>query len=134
MGILQGDGLRRAGEHRADVDPAVGQQGRAKGHPVGRIVVAADGEHWQPAFGQLGEEPVQQAHGLGRGDGFVVQVACQQYPVHRVGIQQGKNLLQDVFLVLQHGKLAQPLAQMQVGQMQKTQTGTPPFKKCFALL
>ena len=33
-----------------------------------------------------------------------------------------------------HGKLAHPLAQMQVGQMQKTQTGTPPFKKCFVLL
>ena len=27
--------MRRTGEHRADVDPAVGQQGRAKGNPVG---------------------------------------------------------------------------------------------------
>ena len=31
-----------------------------------------------------------------------------------------------VFLILQHGKLAHPLAQMQVGKMQKTQTETPP--------
>ena len=46
----------------------------------------------------------------------------------RLGIQQGKDLLQDVFLVLQHGKLAHPLAQMQVGKMQKTQTETPPFQ------
>ena len=53
---------------------------------------------------------LQQAHGLGRGNGLVVQVACQQYPVHRVGIQQGKNLLQDVFLVLQHGKFVDPHA------------------------
>ena len=88
MGILQGDGLRRAGEHRADVDPAVGQQGRAKGHPVGGIVVAADGEHRQLPRRQLGQKPVQQPHRFGRGNGLVVKIPGQQYAVHRGLIQQ----------------------------------------------
>ena len=134
MLVRKADGLRRTGEHRADVYPAGFQQSRAEGHTVGGIVIAADGKHRQAPRRQLGEEPVQQAHSLGRGNGLVVQVACQQYPVHRVGIQQGKNLLQDVFLVLQHGKLAHPLAQMQVGKMRKTQKRTPPFKKLLLLL
>ena len=73
-------------------------------------------------------------HRFGRGNGFVVKVACQQHAVHRGLIQQGQNFFQNIPLILQHGKLAHPLAQMQVGQMQKTQTGTPPFKKCFVLL
>ena len=81
--------MRRTGEHRADVDPAVGQQGRAKGHPVGGIVVAADGEHRQLLRRQLGKEPVQQPHRFGRRNGLVVKVACQQHAVHRGLIQQG---------------------------------------------
>ena len=126
--VGEGDGHRRTGEHRADVHPAVLQQGRAESNAVGGVVVAADGEHWQPAFGQLGEEPVQQAHGFGRGNGFIVEVARQQHAVHGRAVQQGKDLFQNVPLVVQHGELADPLAQMQVGKMQKTQTETPPFQ------
>ena len=89
MCVGEGDGLRRAGKHRRDVDPAFGQQGRAKGHPVGGIVVARDGEHRQLPAGKLGEEPVQQADCLGRRHGFVVQVTGQQHGIHGVGIEQG---------------------------------------------
>ena len=92
-------------------------------------MVAADGKHRQLPQGQLGQEPVQQPHRLGRGHRLVVQVACQQDPVHRVLVQQGKDLLQNVLLVLQHGKFADPLAKVQVGKMGKAQEKTPPFKK-----
>ena len=126
--IGEGDGHRRTGEHWADVHPAVLQQGRAKGDAVGGVVVAADGEHRQLPLSQLGEEPVQQAHGFGRGNGLIVEVARQQHTVHGRFIQQGKDLFQNVPLVVQHGELAHPLAQMQVGKMQKTQTETPPFQ------
>ena len=126
--VGEGDGHRRTGEHRADVHPAVLQQGSAEGDAVGGVVVAADGEHRQLPLSQLGEEPVQQAHGLGRGNGLIVEVARQQHTVHGRAVQQGEDLFQNVPLVVQHGELAHPLAQMQVGKMQKTQTETPPFQ------
>ena len=126
--VGEGDGHRRTGEHRADVHPAVLQQGRAEGDAVGGVVVAADGEHRQLPLSQPGEEPVQQAHGLGRGNGLIVEVARQQHTVHGRAVQQGEDLFQNVPLVVQHGELAHPLAQMQVGKMQKTQTETPPFQ------
>ena len=126
--VGEGDGHRRTGEHRADVHPAVLQQGRAEGDAVGGVVVAADGKHRQLPLSQLGEEPVQQAHGFGRGNGLIVEVARQQHTVHGLAVQQGEDLFQNVPLVVQHGELAHPLAQMQVGKMQKTQTETPPFQ------
>ena len=126
--VGEGDGHRRTGEHRADVHPAVLQQGSAEGDAVGGVVVAADGEHRQLPLSQLGEEPVQQAHGFGRGNGLIVEVARQQHTVHGRAVQQGEDLFQNVPLVVQHGELAHPLAQMQVGKMQKTQTETPPFQ------
>ena len=126
--VGEGDGHRRTGEHRADVHTAVLQQGRAEGDAVGGVVVAADGEHRQLPLSQPGEEPVQQAHGFGRGNGLIVEVARQQHTVHGRAVQQGEDLFQNVPLVVQHGELAHPLAQMQVGKMQKTQTETPPFQ------
>ena len=126
--VGEGDGHRRTGEHRADVHPAALQQSRAEGDAVGGVVVAADGEHRQLPLSQLGEEPVQQAHGFGRGNGLIVEVARQQHTVHGLAVQQGEDLFQNVPLVVQHGELAHPLAQMQVGKMQKTQTETPPFQ------
>ena len=89
--VGEGDGHRRTGEHRADVDPAALQQGRAEGDAVGGVVIAADGEHRQPAFGQLGQKPVQQAHGFGRGNGLIVKVARQQHAVHGCAVQQGED-------------------------------------------
>ena len=38
------------------------------------------------------------------------------------------DLFQNEALVLQHGKFAHPLAQVQVRKMQKSQAETPPFK------
>ena len=60
----------------------------AERDPLGGVVVAADGEHWQPAFGPLGEEPVQQTDGFGGGHGFVVEVARQQNSIHGAGVEE----------------------------------------------
>ena len=122
--VGEGDGHRRTGEHWADVHPAVLQQGRAEGDAVGGVVVAADGEHRQLPLSQLGEEPVQQAHGFGRGNGLIVEVARQQHTVHGLAVQQGEDLFQNVPLVVQHGELAHPLAQMQVGEVKETHGDT----------
>jgi len=91
--VGQGDGRGDPIEHRADVDPAPGQQVRAERDPLGGIVVAADGEHRQPPGRKRGEEPVQQPDGLGRGNGLVVQVARQQHSVHGAGVEEGEDLL-----------------------------------------
>ena len=115
VGILQRDGLRRTGKHRADVDFAAFQKRRAEGDAVRRVVVAADGEYRKLARRQLGQKPVQQAHGLGGRHGLIVEVARQQHTVHGLAVQQGKDLFQNVPLVVQHGELAHPLAEVQIG-------------------
>jgi len=78
-------------------------------------VVAADGEHRQAACRQLGQKPVQQAHGLGGRHGLIVEVARQQHAVHGRCVQQGQDFFQNVPLVVQHGELAHPLAEVQIG-------------------
>ena len=78
-------------------------------------MVAADGEDRQPPLRQLGEEPVQQGHRLGGGHRLVIQVPRQQHAVHRLAVQQGQHLPQDVLLVPQQRGLAQALAQVQIG-------------------
>ena len=117
--VGEGDGLRGPGEHRAHVYPALRQQVGAKRDAVGGIVVAADGEHRKLPLGQRGEEPVQQADGLGGGHGLIVKVARQQHSVHGVGVQQRQNLLEDIALVVQHGKLTDPLAEVEVREVKK---------------
>ena len=57
--IGEGNGHRCAGKHRADIDSAARQQGRAERDAVGGIVVAADGEYRQLPGGKLGQKPVQ---------------------------------------------------------------------------
>ena len=115
VGILQRDGLRRAGKYRTDVDAAGFQQGRTKGDAVRRVVVAADGEYRKLARRQLGQKPVQQTHGFGGRHGLIVEVARQQHAVHGRLVQQGQDFFQNVPLVVQHGELAHPLAEVQIG-------------------
>ena len=92
--------------------------------PFGGVVIAADGEDRQLPVGQFGEEPVQQTDGFGRGHGFVVEVARQQNSIHGAGVEERQDLLQNIPLVVQHGELADPLAEVQVGEVKKTHGST----------
>ena len=84
----------------------------AERDPLGGVVVAADGEDRQLPVGQFGEEPVQQTDGFGGGHRLVVEVACQQNSIHGVGVEERQDLLQNIPLVVQHGELADPLAEV----------------------
>ena len=99
--------------------------------PLGGVVVAADGEDRQLPVGQLGEEPVQQTNGFGGGHGFVVEVARQQNSIHGAGVEERQDLLQNIPLVVQHGELADPLAEVQVGEVKKTHGSTAFQLGCF---
>ena len=98
---------------------AFGKQVPAVVQPVGPVVVAAHRKHRQPGLGQPGEKPVQQGDGPAAGNGLVVQVTGQQHGVHGFLSGQREGLFKHMALVRQQVKLIQPLAQVQVGQMQK---------------
>ena len=98
-------------------------QPAAEGHPFRRIVVAADEKDLQLPLGQPAEEVIQQLHRFGRGDGAVVDVAADQNGVGALLIDDQEDLGEDVSLVLQHGEFIDPLAEVQVGEMEQLHGG-----------
>ena len=117
--VGEGNGHRHTGEHRADVHPAVLQQGRTEGNAVGGVVVAADEQHGHAACAQLGEKAVEQLDRLDRRHELVVYVARDEHAVRLLVVQNGEDLPQDVRLILKHGKSDDTLAEMQVGEVEK---------------
>ena len=93
------------------------QQTLAEGQPLGAVVVAADDEDGDLPRGKAAEKIVEEGHGLGGGDGLVVNVAADQHGVGLFVVDDAQDLEQDIFLVLDHGHLVDPLADVQVRQM-----------------
>ena len=117
VGVLQGDGADLAGVYRGQVDAAVPHQPAAKGQPLGAVMVAADDEYLGVQPGQAYQELVKQLHGRGGRHGLVIDVPGQQHPIRALLLDPAQGLLQDMGLILQHGETVDPLAQVQVGQM-----------------
>ena len=117
VGVLQGKGGQRAVVYRGEVDAAAGHEAAAEGHPLRGVVVSADEEYLKMPPGQLHQEFVQQCHCLGGGDGLVVDVSGDEHAVRRLAVRNVQDFFENIALVLQHGKSVDPLAQMQVGEM-----------------
>ena len=116
VGILLLNGPHRPVIDRGHIDPGRGHQPSTKGQALGAVVVAADEIHGAD-FCQPGEKIVKALHRLGRGDGFVVNIAAEEGRVDPLLPGHRQDLLQNKALVLQHGKAVDPLAQMQIGKM-----------------
>ena len=123
--VFQGDRREIATVHRGDVDAAGLQQPVAEGQPLGAVVVAADEEGMELALCQAAEKVVKQRDSLGGGDAFVVHISGNQHGLRLLGIDNLQNLQQDVFLVFQHGDFVEPLAQVQVGQVDEFHRQSP---------
>ena len=99
---------------RRQMDAARVHQPRSEGDPLRRIVVAADDEHFQLSLRELHEKLVEQLHRLGGGDGFVVDIPREDDRVRRLAVDDIDNLLEDVLLIFDHGKLVDPFPQMKI--------------------
>lgn len=73
-------------------------------------MVAADEIYLQLPPGKLHQELVQQGHCFRRRHGFIVYVPGDEYPVRRLPVDDMKDLLENIALILQHGKAVDPLA------------------------
>lgn len=124
--VGQGEGDRFAAVDRGDVDAAALHQPSAEGHALRGVVVSADEEDLEPPFRQTHQKIVQKRHRLRGGDGFVIHVPRDQDPVRLFPVDPVQDAVQNVLLVLQHGEITDPLAQMQVGEMDQFHSRTPP--------
>ena len=117
MGITKGNGRNGAVVDRRKIHAAGSYQPGTEGNALRRIMVTADDEHIQLLFGKPGKEIVQQGDGFRWWNGLVVEVAGDD---HRIGtLLNGdlQDLVQDIGLILQKGKLAQSFAQVEIGKV-----------------
>ena len=108
------------------MDAAALHEPSAEGDALGGVVVPADDERLYPPPGELGEEGVEELYRLSGGDGFIVDIPGDEHRPGLLGLDDPADLPEDVFLILQHGELVDPLAKMEVGQMDEFH-GTPLF-------
>ena len=96
--------------HRGQMDAAALHQPPAEGEAFRGVVVAADEEHLITALRKTHQEIIQQRHRLGGRHRFVVDVPGDQNAVRTLLLDDLQDLGQDMLLILQHGKLVDPLA------------------------
>ena len=125
--VLVGEdhGFHLAVIDRGQVDAAALHEPTTEGHTLRGVVVAADDKNPQLPLGQAHQEVVQQRHRLGGGHRLVVDITGNQHPVRLLPVDDLKDFSQNILLVLQHGKIVDPLAQMQVGEMNQFHSRTP---------
>ena len=104
----------------------------AESQPFRGVVIAADRQNFQilPVItppGQAEQKIVKYLYRLGAGDRFVVYVPGNQNRVRLFRVHNAENFPQNVRLIVQHTELVQPLAQMQIRQMNQFHKQTPPF-------
>ena len=107
-------GLGRQADH---VHPLAAQHLPEQVQPRGAVVVAADQHDLarRRGFGQVGDEAVEQRHGLRRGNGLVVDVPGDDHGVRLLPPGEFDDLIQYVALVLAQIPVDQPQPDVQVG-------------------
>jgi len=135
-GFGVGQGVERdlavgvAQDHRRDVrgdgaahgQAGLGQEAGAESEAVGAVVVAGneDHRHVLPDH-DAGDGVVEQAHGLGRRDGAVVDVPGDEHGVGFLGVDQRDELVEDLGLVFEQRHAVIDAAEVPVGGMQDSQ-------------
>ena len=98
-----------------NVDAPFGHQTTAKGQTLGTVVVAAAEKNLQIPLCQRKKKAVQQLHGFGGGDALVVYITGDQHRLGKFRVDRIQDLLQNVFLIFDHGNVIDTFAQMQIG-------------------
>ena len=101
---------------RGHIDPRRRHQPPAEGQPLGGIMVAADEQHRRD-LGKVRQKSIQDSHRLGGGHPLVVDIAGDEDPVRLLTDCHIQDLVQNIFLVLQHGKAVDDLSQVEVRKM-----------------
>ena len=101
------------------MDAACVQQAVSEGKTLRAVVIAADEQHRDAALCKRNEKPVKQCDCLAGRDALVVYIACDHDRIRALYVCDFQNLMQDIVLIVQHGDLIDPLAEMQIRQMKK---------------
>ena len=95
------------------MDAACVQQAVSEGKTLRAVVIAADEQHRDAALCKRNEKPVKQRDRLAGRDALDHDRIRARY------VCDFQNLMQDIVLIVQHGDLIDPLAEMQIRQMKK---------------
>ena len=113
--ILQGDRLQHSIVFRRNVKSAFCQKAVAEAETLNGVVIPADEKHGQMTLPQIHQELVQKPDRFHGRNGFIIDVSGNQNDFYGFTVCDFQDLLQNIFLVLDHGKLVDPLSQMKVG-------------------
>ena len=115
--VGQRDGFNISAVNRRDMDAGTLHQPPTEGQTLRAVMVAADDQHREVPLRQTAEEIVQQGHRLCGGNGLVIDVAGDQHGVGMLAVNDSDNLGENGCLLFDHGNFINPLANVQVGQV-----------------
>ncbi len=132
MLVLELDASDVAVIDRGHMDALAAKEAGGIAHALGRVMVAGDDDDPHARLGQALEKPIHERHGLGAGRGLVIQVPRNEHRIDPALAHEVHHLREHVALVLEHGKFADALADVQVRYVKKPhraslQTGRPAF-------
>ena len=113
---------------RREMHAARRHKPRAERDALRRIVVAGDGEHRNVPPGQLGKKRIEKLDRLGARHGAVVNIARDHDRVGALLVRPAEDLFENVFLVIDQGKLIDTSPEMEIGQMKEFQAIPPTFQ------
>ena len=82
-------------------------------------MVAADDKYFFSALRQAGNKAVKKRHGFRLGRGTLIDVPGNQHGIRLLSVGNFRDLLQNIFLVVQQGQIVHLLSQVQIGQMKE---------------
>ena len=132
--ILERHRLDVAVKHRGHMNALPAKEPSSVGHAFRGVMVAVYDHGWHAGGRHLREEPVHERDGLGRGGALVVEVAGDEQRVDGALAQKGHHLREHMALLLEHGKLVDPLAYVQVRNVQEPHSASllasDPYTAC----
>ena len=118
---------------RREMHAARRHEPRAERYALRRIVVAGDGEHRNVPPGQLGKERIEKLDRLGARHGAVVNIARDHDRVGVLVVRPAEDLFENIFLIIDQGKLIDTSPEMEIGQMKEFQFRPPALYYDFIL-
>ena len=100
--------------HRGQMNAGTFHQPAAESQPFRTVMVATDGIYLHLQLRQPAQKFVKQSNRFRRRNTFVVNITAEQDGICFFFLDDAKDLLQNVCLILHHGDFVDPLSDVQV--------------------
>ena len=116
--VIQADGAAAADPGR-NMDAALFHDTASIGYTLGRVMVSADDKDLKLSSDKLDQEIIHQIHRFHGRDRFVIDIPGDHDRVGMLCIRKFQDLIQDDFLILDHGKTVDAFSEMEIRKMEK---------------